>query len=137
MSDYRISRSTPESTLGLIGAGVMVVVLATLPWWDSDGSLQTPLVVVLYYLSLAQMWNLLAGFAGLVSVGQQMFVGIGIYSVLQAQPRSSASIPSCRCSSPASSPRCFSLPVAAVRLPTPRAGTSPSAPGWWPRCSVC
>ena len=81
--DYRISRSTPESTVGLIGAAVVVAVLATLPWWDSDGSLQTPLVVVLYYLALAQMWNLLAGFAGLVSVGQQMFVGIGIYTMLQ------------------------------------------------------
>lgn len=83
MSSYRISRTTPESTVGLAGFGVLVIVLATLPWWDSDGSLQTPLVVVLYYLALAQMWNLLAGFAGLISVGQQMFVGIGIYSLLQ------------------------------------------------------
>jgi branched-chain amino acid transport system permease protein len=28
------------------------------------------------------MWNLLAGYAGLVSVGQQMFVGLGAYFVL-------------------------------------------------------
>ena len=28
-----------------------------------------------YYLALAQLWNLLAGYAGLVSVGQQAFVG--------------------------------------------------------------
>ena len=83
MSSYRISRGTPESTGGLIGFGALLVVLALLPWWDGDGSLQTPLVVVLYYLSLAQMWNLLAGFAGLVSVGQHMFVGIGMYSMLQ------------------------------------------------------
>ncbi|MDH3302400.1 MAG: branched-chain amino acid ABC transporter permease [Acidimicrobiia bacterium] len=80
---YRISRTTPESTAGLIGFGLLVLVLITLPLWDSDGSLQTPLVVILYYLALAQMWNLLAGFAGLISVGQQMFVGIGIYSLLQ------------------------------------------------------
>ncbi len=83
MTDYRISRTTSESTIGLAGFGVLVLVLVTLPWWDSDGSLQTPLVVILYYLALAQMWNLLAGFAGLISVGQQMFVGVGIYSVLQ------------------------------------------------------
>ena len=83
MSGYRISRRTPESTVGLIGFGALVVVLATLPWWDSDGSLQTPLVALLYYLTLAQMWNLLAGFAGLVSIGQQMFVGIGVYGLLQ------------------------------------------------------
>ena len=83
MSGYRISRTTPESTAGLAGSAILVAVLFTLPWWDSDSSLQTPLVVILYYLALAQMWNLLAGFAGLISVGQQMFVGIGIYAMLQ------------------------------------------------------
>ena len=30
-------------------------------------------------LALAQYWNLLAGYAGLVSVGQQAFVGLGGY----------------------------------------------------------
>jgi branched-chain amino acid transport system permease protein len=33
-------------------------------------------------LTLASMWNLLAGYAGLVSVGQQAFVGLGAYLVL-------------------------------------------------------
>jgi len=33
-------------------------------------------------LTLASMWNLLAGYAGLVSVGQQVFVGLGAYFVL-------------------------------------------------------
>ena len=28
------------------------------------------------------MWNLLAGFAGVVSVGQQAFVGLGAYSMV-------------------------------------------------------
>jgi branched-chain amino acid transport system permease protein len=32
-----------------------------------------------YYLALAQLWNLLAGYAGLVSVGQQAFIGLGAY----------------------------------------------------------
>jgi branched-chain amino acid transport system permease protein len=79
---HRISRSTPESTAGLTVFGAVVVALVALPLWDTDRTLQTPLVVVLIYLSLAQMWNLLAGFAGLVSIGQQMFVGIGVYSLL-------------------------------------------------------
>jgi branched-chain amino acid transport system permease protein len=81
-SAHRISRATPESTGGLGVFGLLVVALATLPWWDAEGSLQATLVTVLLYLSLAQMWNLLAGFAGLMSIGQQMFVGIGIYSLL-------------------------------------------------------
>lgn len=79
---HRISRTTPESTGGLAVFGLAAVALATLPWWDAEGSLQTTLVMILVYLSLAQMWNLLAGFAGLMSIGQQMFVGIGIYSLL-------------------------------------------------------
>jgi branched-chain amino acid transport system permease protein len=80
---FRISRSSPESTAGLIGFGLVLALLVSVPWLDGAGGIQTRLVVLLYYLSLAQMWNLLAGFAGLVSVGQQMFVGIGIYTLLQ------------------------------------------------------
>jgi branched-chain amino acid transport system permease protein len=59
---------------------VGTIALALLPFWGSSAT-QFELVEVLYYLSLAQMWNLLAGYAGLVSVGQQMFVGVGAYSV--------------------------------------------------------
>ncbi len=35
-------------------------------------------------MSLAVLWNLLAGYAGLVSVGQQAFVGIGAYVLFSA-----------------------------------------------------
>jgi branched-chain amino acid transport system permease protein len=37
------------------------------------------LIFVFTMLVLAQYWNLLAGYAGLVSVGQQAFVGLGGY----------------------------------------------------------
>lgn len=83
MTGYRISRRTPESTAGLVGFGILFALLVAVPWLDSGGGVQTTLVTLLYYLALAQMWNLLAGYAGLISVGQQMFVGIGIYSLLQ------------------------------------------------------
>jgi len=33
------------------------------------------------YLALVQMWNLLAGYSGLISLGQQSFVGMGGYVV--------------------------------------------------------
>lgn len=39
---------------------------------------------VLTLLVLAMNWNMLAGFAGLVSVGQQAFVGIGAYAMFAA-----------------------------------------------------
>ncbi|PYM16667.1 MAG: branched-chain amino acid ABC transporter permease [Candidatus Rokuibacteriota bacterium] len=32
-------------------------------------------------LAMAEMWNLLAGYAGLVSMGQQVFVGLGAYAL--------------------------------------------------------
>ena len=37
------------------------------------------LIFLFYTLALAQCWNLLAGYAGLISVGQQAFVGLGGY----------------------------------------------------------
>ena len=40
------------------------------------------LVDVFVLLTMATMWNLLAGYAGLVSVGQQAFIGLGAYIVL-------------------------------------------------------
>ena len=39
------------------------------------------LFLILTMLSLAQYWNMLAGFAGLVSIGQQAFVGLGAYAM--------------------------------------------------------
>ena len=35
-----------------------------------------------YLLAIAQLWNLLAGYAGLVSVGQQAWIGLGGYALL-------------------------------------------------------
>ena len=60
---------------------VVVVVLAFLPYIVYSGTTDT-LVNLFILLTLASMWNLLAGYAGLVSVGQQAFVGLGAYFVL-------------------------------------------------------
>ena len=43
-----------------------------------------PLLPASPSLALAQYWNLLAGYAGLVSVGQQAFVGLGGYALFAA-----------------------------------------------------
>ena len=42
------------------------------------------LFFVFTMLALAQYWNLLAGYAGLVSIGQQAFVGLGAYTLFAA-----------------------------------------------------
>jgi branched-chain amino acid transport system permease protein len=78
---FKVVRSTTTSRIAL-GAGLLVVVvLALAPQWGDPSTLNT-LVRLLTLLCLAQMWNLLAGYAGLVSVGQQAFVGIGAYTLV-------------------------------------------------------
>jgi branched-chain amino acid transport system permease protein len=47
-----------------------------------DFSYQIKFVDLFVLIIIATMWNLLAGFGGLVSVGQQAFIGIGAYSLV-------------------------------------------------------
>jgi branched-chain amino acid transport system permease protein len=62
--------------VALIAVGI---VLAVLPQFTSD---YTVLVCfkIFEYAALAQAWNLLAGYGGLVSLGSAAFVGIGAYT---------------------------------------------------------
>lgn len=46
------------------------------PWWATSASLHL-IGEFAVYLALATLWNLLAGYTGLVSVGQQAYVGLG------------------------------------------------------------
>lgn len=59
---------------------VIALLLAAVPVIGSRALVQD-LFMVLCLTTLALNWNLLAGFAGLVSVGQQAFVGIGAYAM--------------------------------------------------------
>jgi branched-chain amino acid transport system permease protein len=76
----RVERYTRASRIALPLMGLVIVAAATIPAWGSS-SLMKQSVTFLTLLALAQMWNLLAGYAGLVSVGQQAYVGIGAYSL--------------------------------------------------------
>lgn len=67
------------SIVGCLRIGVVAAVLAFLPFVLSLSDLRLG-TEILIMLNLAMLWNLLAGYAGLVSVGQQAFVGIGAYS---------------------------------------------------------
>lgn len=42
---------------------------------------------ILLMLAMAQMWNLLAGYTGLVSLGHQAFIGVGAYFVFYFSDR--------------------------------------------------
>jgi branched-chain amino acid transport system permease protein len=62
-----------------ITAGV-VLALVTCPLWGG-ASARSVLVLFAYHAALAQMWNLLAGYAGLVTFGQQVFIGLGGFTL--------------------------------------------------------
>jgi branched-chain amino acid transport system permease protein len=77
----KVTRSRSNVAWSGIGALVVVVVLFLFPYYVGPGTTGI-LVQGLIVLTLASMWNLLAGYAGLVSVGQQAFFGLGAYFVL-------------------------------------------------------
>ena len=66
------------SAVGAILCGLAVAALAAAPAWGGRDDLQL-LSQIYAYVALASLWNLLAGYAGLVSVGQQAYVGLGAY----------------------------------------------------------
>jgi branched-chain amino acid transport system permease protein len=78
---FRVTRSQRNVAWTGGVALAVVVVLAMFPYIFYSGTTQI-LVQACIVLTLASMWNLLAGYAGLVSVGQQAFVGLGAYFVL-------------------------------------------------------
>ena len=81
VENIRVTRSRRNVAWTGVGALVVVVVLALFPYIVYAGT-TTIMVQGFIVLTLATMWNLLAGYAGLVSVGQQAFVGLGAYFVL-------------------------------------------------------
>jgi branched-chain amino acid transport system permease protein len=78
---FRVTRSQRNVAWTGAAALAVVVVLALLPYIVYSGT-TTVMVQAFILLTMASMWNLLAGYAGLVSVGQQAFVGLGAYFVL-------------------------------------------------------
>lgn len=76
----RVQRLTRSGLVaGAIAAGAIATV-ASMPLWASQGLIRS-VVELCCYIAIAQMWNLLAGYAGLVSVGQQAFVGVSAYAM--------------------------------------------------------
>jgi branched-chain amino acid transport system permease protein len=83
---FRVQRGTRASRIALGAAITLVAVMASMPAWGSSGQMKV-LVEFLTLLAMAQMWNLLAGYAGLVSIGQQAFIGLGAYGLFVAVDR--------------------------------------------------
>ncbi|SFS16309.1 branched-chain amino acid ABC transporter permease [Yoonia litorea] len=80
---YTVTTQTPASRIATILGAILVVVLIVLPFFAGRGTIQD-MFFILTMLVLAQFWNLLAGYGGLVSIGQQAFVGMGAYALFGA-----------------------------------------------------
>jgi branched-chain amino acid transport system permease protein len=78
-----IERATRASRIAGVLSIALVAALIAAPWWAGRANMRL-LGEVYAFLALASLWNLLAGFTGLVSVGQQAFVGLGGYTLFAA-----------------------------------------------------
>src|SRR3984957_4217339 len=76
--EYRIETAGSGSRFSAIICCAVLIAAVVLPLFASRDLIQN-LIFLFYMLALAQCWNLLAGYAGLISVGQQAFVGLGGY----------------------------------------------------------
>lgn len=82
-ASYTVTTRTRASSIAAVVALALIGVLFLAPAFASRGMIQD-LFFILTMLTLAQFWNLLAGYGGLVSVGQQAFVGLGAYALYGA-----------------------------------------------------
>jgi branched-chain amino acid transport system permease protein len=74
----RVAFASRSSHIGMASCAAGLLALTAAPFWGGRDDLQL-LSEVYTYVALASLWNLLAGYAGLVSVGQQAYVGLGAY----------------------------------------------------------
>ena len=76
-----VQRSRISPLFTLAGVLVIVVFFSSAPWLLPAANVST-LMNFFILVIMATMWNLLAGYAGMVSIGQQGFVGLGAYATL-------------------------------------------------------
>lgn len=82
MSRYSVQRWTGRSAVTLAGLAALFAMLLAGPEIFSANVLDH-LIVLFIYVVLAIAWNALAGYCGLVSIGQQAFFGIGAYAAVR------------------------------------------------------
>jgi branched-chain amino acid transport system permease protein len=76
----RVTRWSRTATAASATAMLLVVALAVVPYVLGEPAEQ-PLITLLTFVAMASLWNLLAGFSGLTSFGQQAYLGAGAYGL--------------------------------------------------------
>jgi branched-chain amino acid transport system permease protein len=73
----RLFEGAPRA--GLVLLALLLVGLMAAPWWAND-YLLTVLIIILYFAYGGQAWNVMMGFAGQLSLGHAIYVGLGAYT---------------------------------------------------------
>src|SRR5881275_1944051 len=73
----RLLHGVPRHALALLAVVLAVLVIA--PMFAND-YLLTVLIIILYFAYTGQAWNVLMGFAGQLSLGHALYVGLGAYA---------------------------------------------------------
>jgi len=79
---YLVERWTRSARITVVAGAVVLAILALGPLLFGAGAVDR-LTALFIYVILAAMWNALAGYGGLVSVGQQVFFGLGAYFAIR------------------------------------------------------
>jgi len=77
----KVRRATKSSWAGLVVVAALILVAPAAPYILDRGT-QGSLVTLFSLIVMATMWNLLAGYGGMLSVGQQAYIGIGAYALV-------------------------------------------------------
>jgi len=80
---FHVEHASRSSRIGTAALAVVLLVLVAAPAFTGRDDLRL-MSEIFAYIALASLWNLLAGYAGLVSVGQQAYVGLGGYVLFAA-----------------------------------------------------
>ncbi|SOC82644.1 amino acid/amide ABC transporter membrane protein 2, HAAT family (TC 3.A.1.4.-) [Ensifer adhaerens] len=82
LTSIRIERWTKASVVAVSLCVAAIAALAIAPAVLGAGAVDR-LTALFIYIVLAAMWNALAGYGGLVSIGQQLFFGLGAYFTIR------------------------------------------------------
>lgn len=76
-----VERGTTLSRVFAVGASILVAGLVFVPLLG-DANVTQKLTALFILVMISTMWNALAGYGGLVSVGQQAYIGVGAYGTI-------------------------------------------------------
>lgn len=81
-SDITVARWTKTSVVSTAAGAILLLALVFLPFVAGTATLDK-VTTLFIYIMLAATWNALAGYGGLVSIGQQAFFGLSAYVTIR------------------------------------------------------